>query len=276
MNSNESTEPQELKRIKEFLYAAKTGKLKTIDSILQQKILIDATDPTDPLGNTALHLATENGHADIVLKLLQQGADVKKKRYDKHERTPLHLAAANGHTEVIKILLDHGAEIDAVGTAGMTALYRAATKNRLEVVRTLLLYDADIYKTDNLLGMTSLQSAILRKNREIAKLLTIYASFNLYLHNQYINLLVKYIKENYVKNSVDLSLKKANLNEYLTQQINSEALSLWENNKIRIQENLQNALLNKMDIVSYLEEAKTLLLECFAFRISKKIFNTKL
>ena len=56
---------------------------------------VDAIDAT---GCTALHCAAKNGHLDVVIKLLDMGADMSIKD-GLLEKTPVHLAAEGGYHE---------------------------------------------------------------------------------------------------------------------------------------------------------------------------------
>eukprot|EP00946_MAST-07B_sp_MAST-7B-sp1_P004349 g4349.t1 len=69
-------------------------------------------EPPDPYadaeasgGGTALHVATANGHVEIVSFLLSLGAPVD--RYDANGRNPLHLACTQGWADLVKLLLLH-------------------------------------------------------------------------------------------------------------------------------------------------------------------------
>ncbi|CAJ1359821.1 unnamed protein product [Effrenium voratum] len=59
---------------------------------------------------TPLQAAVENGHLEVVLCLLQAGAD--KDKADSGGKTPTHDAAARGHQEVVRCLLRAGADKD--------------------------------------------------------------------------------------------------------------------------------------------------------------------
>jgi ankyrin repeat protein len=54
-------------------------------------------------GWTPLHVAVEQGNADIVRILVEHGADATIQAND--GRTPLHMAAETGNVEVLRILV---------------------------------------------------------------------------------------------------------------------------------------------------------------------------
>ena len=59
---------------------------------------------------TALMLASTNGHLEVVRLLLQSGA--YKDLAMTHAETALMLASTNGHLEVVRLLLESGAVKD--------------------------------------------------------------------------------------------------------------------------------------------------------------------
>ncbi len=98
---------------------------------------------------SALHLACSEGHEDIARVLLEHGADVQlevdmKDPKGCSSKTPLQIAAHAGHLSIIQLLINAGATIDHFNSHG-TALSIASRKNRLKVVKELLLVRATIF-----------------------------------------------------------------------------------------------------------------------------------
>ena len=74
-------------------------------------------DAVGVYGWTALHEAASCGHQDMVLILLDHGADPDIQ--DSVQKcTPIHFAAKNGHLEVVRSLVRSGARIDLRNAAG--------------------------------------------------------------------------------------------------------------------------------------------------------------
>ena len=61
-------------------------------------------------GFTPLHLASQEGHTDMVSLLLEHNGDVNFRA--KNGLTPMHLAAQEDHVPVAEILVKYDAEID--------------------------------------------------------------------------------------------------------------------------------------------------------------------
>jgi ankyrin repeat protein len=77
----------------------------------------------DDAGLTPLHLAALHCHTNVVMLLLDKGANVNRKATD--DATPLHLAAQEGCGDAVKVLLAKGAKVNARDDEGRTPLKRA-------------------------------------------------------------------------------------------------------------------------------------------------------
>ncbi|CUG84737.1 ankyrin repeat protein, putative [Bodo saltans] len=98
----------------------------------KQKLDLDASDVG---GWAPLHYASDQGHAAIVLILVDDGANVNAR--DDMKKTPLHLAAGQGHVSVVQVLLKHGASRGAKTVTMWDALKYAEENKHDEVVKLL-------------------------------------------------------------------------------------------------------------------------------------------
>jgi ankyrin repeat protein len=97
----------------------------------------------DADGQTPLHHAASEGHAELARLLVERGSDVGAR--DAQERTPLHVAANAGDAEMVKLLLDAGSGLMDREFRGRTPLQIAANfGNDLETVRLLVEAGADV------------------------------------------------------------------------------------------------------------------------------------
>ena len=92
---------------------------------------------------TPLHIAVEQGHAEVVSLLLEQGTNIEFREASLFA-TPLLLAAPNGRKEICEILLDHGAKVNARNLFKSTPLTEAARGGHMEVVKLLVSRGADV------------------------------------------------------------------------------------------------------------------------------------
>ena len=91
---------------------------------------------------TALYMACERGHGEVVRLLLARGADPTLS--DGEGYTPLIIASLTGHVEVVRCLLSDGkSPINSYTHFGRTALWYAAWGGNAEVARLLLQAGAD-------------------------------------------------------------------------------------------------------------------------------------
>ena len=113
----------------ELVYAAAHGDMAKIGSNLRLP-----QDPDSRTANdiTALMMASNEGHAEIVRLLLAAGADTELVEIT--GCTALIAASNAGHVEVVSLLLDAGADKDVVDKRGMTALIMASNEGHAAVV----------------------------------------------------------------------------------------------------------------------------------------------
>ena len=132
---------------RDFARYAETGDIGQIKDIMTTEYVILGIDLLrarisikDKDGNTALILASKNGHTDIVKLLFQKGADLENQNKD--GSTALMLASDNGHTEIVKILVEphiwNGASLNVQDKNGNTALILASKNGHTDIVELLL------------------------------------------------------------------------------------------------------------------------------------------
>lgn len=125
-------------------------------------------DRADPKQGTALFIAVERGHSEIVGTLIEAKADPNCRHGD---RTPLLVAAQKGLQRIAEQLLQSSrTDVDARGPIGETALILAAEGGHLGIVRALLLRNANPEASDRR-GRTALMAAILGHYASVADLL---------------------------------------------------------------------------------------------------------
>ncbi|XP_055360038.1 ankyrin-3-like isoform X23 [Betta splendens] len=117
-----------------YLRAARAGNLEKALDYLKNGVDINICNQN---GLNALHLASKEGHVEVVAELIKQGANVDAATKQKGN-TALHIASLAGQTDVVKELVTHGANVNAQSQNGFTPLYMAAQENHLEVVQFLL------------------------------------------------------------------------------------------------------------------------------------------
>jgi ankyrin repeat protein len=137
-----------------LLFAADDGRAE-IASLLLAK----GADPNETLGNVQppLQVAVLKGDDEVVRELLEAGADPN---LHAPGTTDLLVAAAyEGFFKTVALLLEHGANVDAA-SGGYTAAHHAAAKNYADIISVLILFGADLEKTDEEANRTPLQIAV--------------------------------------------------------------------------------------------------------------------
>lgn len=124
----------------------------------------------DPNGDAPLVMAAYLGHAEIVKRLLEAGADVKAVD-PSMKATALHAAAYAGRTEAARLLIQHGIDIDKQGPRnGYTALHDAIWQNNIDTAKAIIEGGArlDLKSQD---GETPLDFAKSKRRKEIIALI---------------------------------------------------------------------------------------------------------
>lgn len=146
--------------------ASWTGDREIFDLILENNTLDINTPDSD--GMTCLALASEQGHTDIVSKLLKNGATFMP---DNSGETPLHKASASSHTKTLEVLLQNQPEdnkwrVDFEDNTKKTALLHASTVGSLDCLKLLLKYGASISHIDEE-GSSALHKAAINGHNDV-------------------------------------------------------------------------------------------------------------
>jgi len=97
------------------------GKVRAVKSWLEKGADVNVADSN---GNFPLHLAAEKGFRGVCKVLLDAGANVNQKNAA-DGWTAVHLASIEGHTDVLRMLLAHNANLYMRDKEGYTAEYYA-------------------------------------------------------------------------------------------------------------------------------------------------------
>jgi len=128
------------------------------------------------LGDTPLHWCSHNGHAEIVTRLLDSGADIEADELNCYGGEPLHWASEH-EPVIVKLLLERGANVNAVNVRkdseffGLTPLLMNSLMKEDCAEATELLLDAGADTTVMFKGKTVVQIAEANGNTRIREIL---------------------------------------------------------------------------------------------------------
>ena len=182
--------------------AASQGDIGLVRILLKTVAGPWAINSTNMYGYGPMQLAAQNGHADVLELLIEDGGDVNLRRPSSWN-SPLIMAASRGHVDCCRLLLDKGADPNAYGMFGGTrhtalqssargghvevvkffldrgigpnekegstsALHRACRWNHIDIAKMLVAAGADITSRKEWSGNTPLQFAVKYEHNDIA------------------------------------------------------------------------------------------------------------
>jgi ankyrin repeat protein len=132
------------------------------------KVAGDPDAPIGPHGETALHLAAQEGDAEIAARAIAAGATAFV--MDRLNNSPLIYAASRNAADVIRVIVQSDNKgIDYPGHLG-TALGIAAQEGNIDAARELLDGGANIGAADDM-GSTPLMNAVYAEEKEMVAFL---------------------------------------------------------------------------------------------------------
>ncbi|KAI1180646.1 hypothetical protein F4777DRAFT_528793 [Nemania sp. FL0916] len=141
-------------QLEEIIRNNHSDKLETLfrsrDDLLETSLPYELKEDggVEVLSITLLALAAALGKTSIVEYLLEQNANVNS-RDPKYGETALHLASRNGHIEVVDLLLSRHAAVNLEGRNGLSPLHLAARYARTDIAASLLDAKANLSQRDN-------------------------------------------------------------------------------------------------------------------------------
>ncbi|XP_027348436.1 ankyrin repeat-containing protein ITN1-like [Abrus precatorius] len=138
------------------------------DAEIRRAIVNDVNE----LGETALFVAADGGHFDVVKDILQYASDEGLSLKNDIGFDPFHVAASRGHLAIVQLLLDHDPGIiKTVSLSNATPLISAATRGHTRVVDLLLSRDPSQLELSRSNGKNALHLAARQGHVDVVKLL---------------------------------------------------------------------------------------------------------
>ncbi|XP_064402664.1 uncharacterized protein LOC135348400 isoform X9 [Halichondria panicea] len=119
-------------------------------------------------GRSALMIASQYGHSDVVKILIEKGAQVNIQLND--GRSALMIASQNGHSDVVKILIEKGAQVNMQKNDGWSALMIASENGHSDVIKILIEKGAQVNMQNND-GWSALMIASQNGHSDVVKIL---------------------------------------------------------------------------------------------------------
>ena len=148
--------------------AAYWGQRDVVARLLDSGHAVD-TVGQESHGRTAVSVAAERGHADVVVLLLQRNANVHTP--DGTGVNPLHCSAQNGHLDIAKLLLRAKADVNPTSEGKLSPLCCAARSGYFDVAELFVSQGADVNRPELGNGASPAYIAAYNGHEGILKLL---------------------------------------------------------------------------------------------------------
>ncbi|XP_041420584.1 ankyrin repeat domain-containing protein 6 isoform X2 [Xenopus laevis] len=152
-----------------LLVAAYKGQVDNVVQLINKGAKVAVTKH----GRTALHLAANKGHVNIVHILVKAGCDLDIQ--DDGNQTALQRAAVVGNTEVLALLIQEGCALDRQDKDGNTALHEASWHGFSQSVKLLVKAGANVL-AKNKAGNTPLHLACQNGHSQSCRILLLAGS----------------------------------------------------------------------------------------------------
>ncbi|MEE3719782.1 ankyrin repeat domain-containing protein [Tumidithrix elongata RA019] len=162
---SDPTKVHRLYRTSALQIASEVGHVNIVSFLLSKGAL---PNTQDTVGYSPLHAACGSGSLEIVCMLIAAGADVNIRAWN-NGVTPLHLAVRN-YPEILKVLIDAKADLNPKASSGMTPLHYAVLEKSYDSAVLLVNNGADvnIAMPD---GLTPLEKAIQNQDTKMIEIL---------------------------------------------------------------------------------------------------------
>lgn len=121
-----------------------------------------------------IHAACWKGHIAIVEELLKYLKEVDTQN-NKHS-TPLSLASASDHVDITRMLIERGANVNYRAKNGFTLLHTACNQGNLEIVKLLVVHNAQVNAIASEKTAYPIQIAVFKAYDEIVSFLIRHGS----------------------------------------------------------------------------------------------------
>ncbi|XP_052092782.1 ankyrin-1-like isoform X2 [Mytilus californianus] len=120
-----------------------------------------------------LHAAAQKGHTKVVEFLVTYNANDLNNNDNKCKKSPLYLASEQGHTKIVKLLIHYECDTNLTNECNQSALFVSSCNNHAEIIKLLLENKSDPYIC-NSHAQTPLHAALSNDHTHILNLLLEY------------------------------------------------------------------------------------------------------